>query len=400
MFKKNINFLRQYLDQNKERAVLFLYAYEAIDSDYNFKLIKFLNKYKFKVVYVNYFENTTNKYKYELNTSGNIVINIKKFKFKLAFLRHFINAVTYIIFLSIIICKYYNRFSYIFIVDYQLNIIFYILEKILFKRGRKNIYVLQEMYQYQIKNILLRYLVIELDKKVQKESLCILNRNEIRKAYVDKINKSIKKKHIITVDGIEKYLDKRKNTNIKNKLDIIYAGSMRARLPEFIAALSKALNINGIEATIHVYGMREMDIKSWQNIIESEERDLKGKILLNGKRNQEEIDQILEHIHFGIVYYPKGSCASLNERLAAPSKMFTYIRNMVPIISYGSIAAERIIQTYKIGININDIDDMELIIPKIISEYAVYLDNLIKLKEKSLFTIDQEFRGLLPFLKI
>lgn len=378
------------------RKALFICIYESLSNDYNFSLIKYLKERSIEVDYLNFDENTNLNYKEALISLGIRIINIRKNKIRQNKIRHLFNALKYIIVLiRYIVCKNYD---YIIAVDYQLNILAFLLKKALFKKYRL-VYIIQEMYQYSIKNQIIKQIVLSLDKKAQKDSLCILNRNELRKDYIDRINPSITKKHIVTYNGVYKYTTKYRSYHLRDNINIIYAGSIRFGLLDFLMKIAESFQVNKMRFKLNIYGLNDHELKEWSRIIIERYHEINRKINLNRKVTNENIIRILENTDLGIIYYPNDGFSSINELLSAPSKLFELIGQLVPIISYGSAFADKIIKEYKIGIVINKISDIKNIPNKIVEEYPVYIKNLNKMRENNIFVRDKEILKVASFLE-
>jgi len=381
----------------KRKTALFVSFYPAIDNDYNIKLIKRLNKEGILVEYINFFENISLKYRRELISYGNKLLLKRKSRFNNRRLRIFFNLIGGTFFVLFHALGKYERYDYIFAVDYQLNLLFYFFEIVLFKKS-KRFYILQELYQFNNKCFFSK-LIISLDKLSQANCICLINRNDLRKDFIEKINQNLGGKQIVIYVVSEKYIESYQSKDTHNLFNILYAGSIRRGLMEFILKICWILFNKNVNFNMYIYGLNDEEKDYWEKAIKTKWPELVLSIYLNSRVENDYIISRLKNTHLGILYYPKDIKATINERLAAPCKLFEYLAASVPIISYGSRYADNLISRYNVGISIEKFSDLELLLENIINNYFIYRENIKRVQELKLFLFDYEFEKLKPFLK-
>ncbi len=381
-----------------KKVALFVSFYPIIDNDYNIKLIKRLNTEGILVEYMNFFENTSLKYRQELTFYGNQLLLKRKSKFNNKHLRMFFNLIGGTFFVLYHALGKYRRYNYIFTVDYQLNLLLYFLEMALLKKS-KRFYILQELYQFDNKKRYLRKFIVFLDKYSQRNCICLINRNDLRKDFIDKINQEVSNKQIVIYNVPEKYIESCQRKDIHNLFNILYAGSIRRGLMGFILEISCILFDKKINFNMYIYGLNDEEKEYWKKAIKTNCPELVESIYLNSRVENDYIISRLKNTHLGILYYHTDIKATINERLAAPCKLFEYLAASVPVISYGSKFADYLINRYNIGISIEKFGDLKLLLENIFNNYFIYVENIKRVQEAKLFLFDDEYEKVKPFLK-
>lgn len=371
--------------------------YPSIDNDFNIKFIRQLMKHDIEVDYINFYENLSDAYKKELEGNHNKILLIYKSRIKYRNLRRFINLIKATLYIVIQVVRKYECYNYIFVVDYKLNLLVYFLE-LFFKRRSKRFYILQELYQYSSRILILDDIKLWLDKYSQKNAVIVINRNDLRKHYVDKINPTIDKRHLVIMDSVSEFLYISNRSDIFSELKLFYAGSIRNDFLDFILLLCSPLKESQINFRLILYGLDNGQIEYWRAKIMRECGSLIDYVSLNPRVENNRIIDELKKVHYGIIYYPKGKNASINEKLAAPCKLFEYLSVGVPIISYGSDYASYLIKKHNIGISIENIKDLKDLPSRLLSSYTIYLDNIKRIRDNQLYLFDREFERIIPYL--
>lgn len=178
---------------------------------------------------------------------------------------------------------------------------------------------------------------------------------------------------------------KRENVTVKIRkpsktINFIYLGAIMPTrsYPELIDLFSK-LPDNYILDLIGPSSPWYLD--KMQNCIKSENISIKPPV------PSDKISELLENYHIALLFYEN---TDLNNYYCAPSKVYDYIHNSLPIISYDLPSLKELIETNKIGVCVDKltVDSFKSAVDTIINKnyFSNYNENIIN----NYFWEDQE----------
>jgi len=383
----------------KRNNILFICFRQAILNDFNSRLLCRLINEGYYIDYLNFEEYLNDNYRRQFSPKKVRFILINKSMSKFLIFRKLYNVFLSIFFIILFIISNRSNYKYIFAIDYQFNILLFLLEFI-FLLERKRVYILQEMYQYAQYPTKYSKFLLKLDSYSQNFAIAVINRNQLREDFVNKLNPFIYKKHFTVMNINDNFKYIRNNDKIENEIKIIYAGGIRKDFFNFLITMCEYLQKGNLSFNVYVYGFDNIEIDKWSNLIDKRFSHLKKYLSLNPKVDNDEILSLYTKMNLGIIYYPKDKFATINEKLAAPCKVFEYINTCTPFVSFGSLYCDYLIDKYQIGIKVNTFKDMADLPGKMKSNYIKFVDNIRKLQMENIFSFDKEFDKVRKFLKL
>lgn len=380
--------------------VLYIVFYKVNTNDFNSRFIQELVKRKIRVTFVNFEEYVNKSYILQFDSNFVSFSLIHKCMISNQCLRHFrkiINTITMIYHIWSNLA-FEKKFKRIVAVDYICNLVVFVFEK-LFCIEKKRIYVLQELYQYDNYPIKYSKVKISIDRASQNNSILTLNRNVLRYEFVNKINPKNKFKHEVLMDIANINTNKEKCLNHTTTFNMIYAGSCeRDGLLDLIVNVLYIFTKEKINIKLFIFGLSEKNLESWKStLLKAYNGSFFNKVDLNLKIENNKLLSVYQSMHAGLVYYPYRNTKRINDRLAAPCKIFELIGYNLPIISYGSLYCDELIKEFKIGISFNK-REIQKQVSDFYLNYSYYLENVMKLNKENRFSFPNSFKEVESYL--
>lgn len=340
----------------KDRKYIFMCVYNSLDYDQRvMKTVKVINELDANIIIL------SNNTKIKLNSKNIIQINasIKK--------KGIFGLLQFYIFTIKMFLKYKEKIKLVYIHDYNISIIgfiIYMLYKIKYIYDAHELLLKCRSCKYSLKE----YIFLKFEKATINCAELIIEANDERKNIISRI---YKKNNVISVLNINTNKIYDKKIDSKKEDVIVYQGILsESREISSIIRIMKYLPENIILKLIG----DGPDKNYYEQLVYN--LNINKKVIFKGMISSDQIYGEIKTCKLGIVYYKMDS---LNNYYCSPNKIYDYAQCGIPMLFSEQPFFKKIVEKYKIGELFNTKWSNEKkvdIIIRILENYKYYQRNM------------------------